>query len=116
MKKEIIDFKDFEVIYLIGQNAKENFDVIDESSEDDLWFHSKDESSCHVVALLPFNIVFEKNEKDMIIKHGALLCKINTNKLNNLKNVPIIYTEIKNITKTKQKGAVITQNTKTIII
>ena len=116
MKKEIIDFKDFDVIYLIGQNAKENFDVIDKGFEDDLWFHSKDKSSCHVVALLPFNIILEKFEKDMIIKQGALLCKTNTNKLNNLKNVPIIYTEIKNIKKTKQKGAVLTLNTKTIII
>lgn len=116
MKKEVIDFEDFEITYYIGQNSRENFDVIDKGFEDDLWFHSKDESSCHVVALLPKDITFEKKEINMIIKEGALLCKMNTNKISNLSNVPIIYTEIKNLIKTKQKGTVLTQNTKTIIV
>jgi hypothetical protein len=43
------------------------------------------------------------------------LCKNNTNKLTSLSNVAIIYTQIKNITKTKTPGCVLTQNTKTIV-
>jgi predicted ribosome quality control (RQC) complex YloA/Tae2 family protein len=116
MKKEVIDFEDFEITYYIGQNSKENFDVIDKGFEDDLWFHSKNESSCHVVALLPTDLTLEKEEINMIIKEGATLCKMHTNKISNLKNIPIIYTEIKNITKTKEKGKVLTKNTKTIIV
>jgi predicted ribosome quality control (RQC) complex YloA/Tae2 family protein len=116
MKKEVIDFEDFEITYYIGQNSKDNFAVIDKGFEDDLWFHSKSESSCHVVALLPTDLTLEKKELDMIIKKGATLCKMHTNKISNLNNVPIIYTEIKNITKTKQNGTVLTKNTKTIVV
>ena len=49
-----------------------------------------------------------------IITAGALLCKNNTNKLKSLKNIEIIYTQIKNITKTKIPGCVETQNVKTV--
>ena len=112
MKQKIIYCKDLEVKFYIGQNSKDNFDVIDKGFEDDLWFHSKNNSSCHVVALLPHNI----SDKEMIIREGAILCKMNTNKLKNIKNVPIIYTEIKNVIKTKQIGMVLTKDTKTIII
>ena len=47
-----------------------------------------------------------------IIKKGSLLCKQNTNKLYEEKNVEIIYTLIKNITKTDKVGSVIANNTK----
>lgn len=116
MKKEIIDFEDFEITFLIGQNAKDNFDVIDKADKDDIWFHSKGVSSCHVVALLPKDLTLEKKELNQIIKEGALLCKMSTNKISNLNNVPIIYTEIKNVTKTKEKGTVLTKNTKIIVV
>ena len=42
------------------------------------------------------------------------ICKNNTNKLKSLKNIEIIYTQIKNITKTKIPGCVETQNVKTV--
>ena len=101
---------------LAGQNSNENNDAIDECEENDLWFHSKDGSSGHVVALLPADFVLEKKDYDMIIKEGAIFCKENTAKIRNLNKVHIIYTEIKNITKTKEKGKVFTKNTKTIIV
>lgn len=50
-----------------------------------------------------------------ITKQGALLCKQNS-KYRSDKNVSIIYTQIKNITKTNIIGTVITTNTKTIQI
>jgi hypothetical protein len=43
------------------------------------------------------------------------LCKNNTNKLKQLKNVEIIYTKLENVTKTNTPGCVLTQNTKTIV-
>ena len=115
MKTETIFIQalDREILFYIGKNQKENFAVIDMGSEQDLWFHAKDESSCHVVCDLPDDI--NKKELQSIIKTGALLCKINTNKLKSLSNVAITYTQIKNITKTKTPGCVLTQNTKTIV-
>ena len=102
-----------EILFHIGKNQNENFKVIDMGSEDDLWFHAKDESSCHVVCEIPDDI--DKKELQYIIKAGALLCKSNTDKLKSLSNVIITYTQIKNITKTKTLGCVLTQNTKTIV-
>jgi predicted ribosome quality control (RQC) complex YloA/Tae2 family protein len=101
-----------EITFYIGKNKNENFEVIDNASLDDLWFHAKDESSCHVVCTMSDDI--NKKELKYIIKVGALLCKNNTNKLKNISNVDIIYTEIKNVTKTSIPGCVTTQNTKTI--
>jgi predicted ribosome quality control (RQC) complex YloA/Tae2 family protein len=102
-----------EVIFHIGKKQSENFEVIDAGKEDDLWFHAKNESSCHVVCELPEDI--NKKELKYIITAGALLCKNNTNKLKILQNVEIIYTQIKNITKTNVEGCVLTNNTKTVI-
>lgn len=104
------------ITYLIGQNAKDNFTVIDQASENDLWFHAKKESSCHVIALVGHLTIQNKEDEKEIIKHGAFLCKQNTTKLANGKKTDIIYTEIKNIRKTKTPGLVTTQNTQTISV
>jgi len=102
-----------EIIFHIGKNKDDNFEVIDNGNPDDIWFHAKDISSCHVVCEVTEDI----NKKDLryIIKAGALLCKNNTNKLKGQKNVEVIYTEIKNVTKTSIPGCVTTENTKTIV-
>ena len=94
MKTEIILIQGLkrEVTFYIGKTQSENFEVIDKGSPDDLWFHAKDVSSCHVVCEVPENL--NKKELAYIIKTGALLCKNNTNKLKGLKNVEIIYTKI----------------------
>ena len=114
MKTEniFIDALKREVSFYIGKNQNENFTIIDKASLDDLWFHEKDESSCHVVCQIPDNM--DKKDLRYVIKIGALLCKNNTNKLKSLKNVEIIYTKIKNITKTDVEGCVVAENTKTI--
>ena len=115
MKEESIFIQalDREILFYIGKSQKENFAVIDMGSENDLWFHAKDITSCHVVCLLSDTDI-DKKDLRYIIKTGALLCKNNTNKLKSMKNVEIIYTQIKNITKTKIPGCVETQNVKTV--
>ena len=102
--------------YLIGQNAKDNFAVIDEGFEDDLWFHAKLFSSCHVVCLLPNEIELTEKEKKGVIRKGAELCKEHTNKLKLIEKVAINYTEIKNVTKTKTPGLVNIVKMNTIIV
>jgi predicted ribosome quality control (RQC) complex YloA/Tae2 family protein len=102
-----------EIVFHIGKSQNKNFDVIDKVSNDDLWFHAKDISSCHVVCEIPDDI--DKKDLRYIIKMGALLCKNNTNKLKTLQNVRIIYTRIKNVTKTDVAGCVIAKDTKIFI-
>ena len=91
--------------FKIGQNAQDNFDIIDESNPNDLWFHLYGESSCHVVASIDPEVKLDKKQKRQIITQGALLCKQNT-KYKSSKHVNIIYSEIKNIEKTETVGKV----------
>ena len=118
MKLEEIYFDSLErkITFYIGKNAKENFQIIDKGEPDDLWFHIKDISSCHVIACIASIQDLEKEELKEIIERGALLCKENTFKVASLHNVSIIYTYLKNVTKTKTIGCVLTKNTKTIIV
>jgi predicted ribosome quality control (RQC) complex YloA/Tae2 family protein len=114
MKEEIIDFDGMQAVYYIGTSAEDNFNVISRGEPNDLWFHVNGVSSCHVVMKLD-NMVDKKTTRTLI-KKGALLCKQHTRKLASQKNVEIVYTQIKNITKTKVAGCVMTQNTKTICV
>jgi predicted ribosome quality control (RQC) complex YloA/Tae2 family protein len=118
MITEVVYFPnlDMEITYYIGKNKNENFSVIDMGNPEDFWFHAKDISSCHVVAIIPENESFDKKELLTIIKKGASLCKENTLKLNSYSNIEIIYTKLKNVIKTKTPGCVNISNTKTIVI
>jgi len=104
-----------EIPYLVGSNAQDNFDIIDESDSIDIWFHIEGQSSCHVVAKMPQDIKLNKKQKLQIIKQGALICKQNS-KYKSLHDVPIVYTQIVNITKKDKIGQVETQNSKIIAI
>jgi len=97
----------------IGRFAQENWNLIDESNENDLWFHLDDISSPHVI-LKTNNINKNKISKN-VIKACAIYCK-QYSKLKSNNNVSVIYTEIKNITKTNIVGSVITTNIKKIMI
>lgn len=112
-KKIYIQNLDEEFTYTIGKNANDNFTLIDNSQEDDFWFHLKDQSSSHVVVKMDKN--YKKKELSYILKQGAILCKQHS-KQKNLQGVPIIYTKIKNVTKTEIPGSVIIKNEKTINI
>lgn len=116
MKTEILYLQGLNkvITFYIGKNQNENFEVINKGNLNDLWFHANDISSCHVIASVPDNI----NKKDIryIIKAGALLCKKNTNKLKNIKNVKITYTTVNNIELTNVEGKVNIKNEKIITI
>lgn len=112
MKSETFVLDDGEkIVFHIGQNAKDNFQIIDNSEPDDIWFHIKDISSCHIVAQI--SKYYDTESMQTIIELGSALCKQNTRKLNSLKSrVDVIYTEIKNVKKTKTLGQVETKNTR----
>ena len=90
------------IIYKLGQNANENFELIDDAIElnhDYWWFHLKDYPSGHC-------IIFNTEISNNMIIFAANLVK-QYSKLKTSKKVSIIYTQIKNIIKTKTIGQVI---------
>jgi predicted ribosome quality control (RQC) complex YloA/Tae2 family protein len=117
MKFEDIFFKNFNsaIRYSVGNNASENFSIIDCSKDSDIWFHVKDYASCHVVASIPEELKLTKKDLRYIIKQGAVLCK-KYSKYSNVKDLTIIYTTISNVQKTNVIGSVLTNNIKTIYI
>lgn len=121
MKTQEIFFPNLQiaVLFYIGENAQDNFDIIDMGKETDFWFHAKNVSSCHVVAILPDEHQINKIKKQKmhtIIHQGGLLCKQHTSKIRNQSKVELIYTKLKNVVKTDTIGQVMTTNTKEIII
>ena len=120
------------VVYKIGKDAQNNFELIDKADQNDIWFHLKDVSSCHVIACLKniqyttsddelpnfYDINFDtldKKEKQQIITQGALLCK-QYSKLKSAKNVNIVYAKIEDVYKTDVPGSVFTYKSKVIVV
>lgn len=113
MKSEIVFIQplNLEVEFIIGRSKEENHNAIDLGTENDIWFHANEMSSCHVIGLInkceqQHSKIFNKKDLKYIIKQGAILCKKYTNKAKNEKNFEVVYTEIKYLEKTKIPGQV----------
>jgi predicted ribosome quality control (RQC) complex YloA/Tae2 family protein len=94
-------------IYKLGRNAVENFELIDNSYPEDWWFHLEDFPSGHCVISSIKNELFECSN-EMKIFAGNLI--IQYSKAKNINKVKIIFTQIKNLVKTKTVGQVIVKN------
>ena len=101
--------------YRVGQNAKENFDLIDDSEADDIWFHISQVSSCHVVASIPADKQYDKHTLKKIAVQGAVICK-QFSKYKSEREIHVIYTKIQNLIKSSTIGAVSVEEYKTIVI
>ena len=91
-----------EIIYKLGRNAKENFILIDEAydiNDNYWWFHINDCPSGHC-------IIFTEDITSNMISIAANIVK-QYSKLKDQKKVKIIYTQIKNVEKTKTIGQVL---------
>ena len=97
-----------------GETAQENWDLIDASGQNDIWFHVEGHPSCHLV-LIVNDANKKKDPHKSVINYCAALCKEGS-KLKNGKNIKIIYTAIKNVKKADKPGAVTTKNTKELKI
>lgn len=115
IENRLISALNQEIEFKVGQNANDNFNIIDSSNPNDLWFHLSGESSSHVIACLPANKKLDKKQKRQIITQGALLCKQHS-KHKSLSKTTIIYTDIQNVEKTDIPGSVNVTNQKTISI
>ncbi len=97
----MIEVIDSDIKFKLGRNAKENFQLIDEATiinDNYWWFHLEDHQSGHCI------VHTENIEKSIIVFAGNLVKQYS--KLKNEKKVKIIYTQIKNVQKTKTMGQV----------
>jgi predicted ribosome quality control (RQC) complex YloA/Tae2 family protein len=113
--KEVDEIYTQKVKIKYGKNAKENWNLIDESSSDDLWFHIDDYPSTHV--LLEYNLD-EEDRIEEYIEKAVQLCVEKTPKIKSyipkIKSVKVIYTKVENIKKGKSVGEVIILNHKLV--
>ena len=102
MKTFNIDINKINYTLRLGENAKENHNIIDYSDPDDWWFHLNDYPSGHC-------IVESSIINDELIIYASNLVKINSKYKNN-KNIKVKYIQVKHIKKTKNPGKVILLN------
>lgn len=102
-------------VFYVGQNAQENFDIIDASKSHDLWFHIEAAPSCHVIAELDDPQKYNKKQLHKIAVQGAVLCK-QYSRFCSDKNVVIIYCPISCVEKQDMIGSVSVNKYKKIII
>lgn len=112
MKEEIFQHRSSEYIIWIGENKHDNFEMIDQSSTTDIWFHVESIPSCHVILKTSEKM---RNIPNQVIKRCAYLCKLNS-KTRNQPVSRIMYTTIDNIRKTNVVGTVEVNKYKTIDI
>lgn len=98
---------------LIGENAADNWNIIDKADQNDIWFHLENKPSCHVLLCMDNKNIKEISKQTL--KHCAILCK-NGSKFGSHQNIGVIYTQRKNIKKGEDIGSVITKKTLRIII
>lgn len=108
------------IIYYIGNNAIENWELLDLSKQINnkyIWFHLNSFPSCYVIMYTTLNNLetnySENDVKDYLI-YGAQLCKQNS-KYKNYNNLKILYTTLDKLTKTKNVGEVNISGKKNLI-
>jgi len=100
MKEEIY----MDVTYRIGTSAKDNWDIIDNSEDEWLWFHLDDLPSPHVIINSSLKDLKKKNNHLHLLKYAAILCKQNSKYKS--EKVDIIWTQVSNLKKTSITGEV----------
>lgn len=105
-----------DIKYVIGQNAKENYNILDQAYKincDYIWFHLNSFPSCFVIMYSTLYELKPNNINDYL-NYGAYLCKQNT-KYRNLADLKICYTQLKKLKKTNKIGEIIISGKRNII-
>ena len=104
------------IYFFIGQNAKENWDILDNSikiNENFIWFHLNSFPSPYIIMHSTITDISKDDLQD-ILYYAANLCKDNS-KYKNLKDLKICYTSLKKLEKTTKIGEIIIKGKKNII-
>ncbi len=133
MKEYPVKITDRSFIIQVGENARENWELIDYADKFDLWFHLDNVPSGHVVIkeilTKKIHVVIKNDIKDDIkndikndffgyphelIHMACLYCKAQSKYKNN--KTTVIYTTIANVKKEKNIGSVSIKNSKYVIL
>ena len=99
------------ITFYIGKSPAGNDEIRTLASDEDLWFHIDEDSSAHIIAIIPVNI--DKKQLQYIVTQGAVLCKeISPKYKNSTIPVNILYARVKNVQKTEKIGTVLVNNGK----
>jgi len=91
--------------YYLGQSARENWELLDTYKKDNpnfVWFHLNSFASPYVIMM---SSIDDLNNLNQYIEYGANLCK-EYSKYKFLKDIKIMYTSIKKLSKTDKLGEV----------
>jgi predicted ribosome quality control (RQC) complex YloA/Tae2 family protein len=111
MKTELFDYNGVEYLFSIGKNKEDNFKILDDAKQTDIWFHLENEPSCHVILTNDDKI---NDIPKQVIKKGAYFCKINSKSKQKVCNV--MYSPVQNVEKTNIIGRVIVSRYWTISV
>ncbi len=107
------EYNGYNVYY--GRNAKENWELIDNSEENDIWFHIDDYPSSHVI----LEVSDDKDISSDIYEYCCKLCvertpKVKIKSVSHVSHVKVIYTNCGNIRKGKIVGEVYIKDVKLV--
>jgi predicted ribosome quality control (RQC) complex YloA/Tae2 family protein len=96
----------------IGTNKTENWQLLDNSNETNIWFHVFNSSSGYVI--LHTEEAINKIPKN-VIRRCAHLCKIRSTS-RNMKKCPVMYSQVRNVSKGKHVGEATVTSWKTVSV
>ena len=106
------------VEYVIGENDNDNWKIIDNAEGRQIWMHLKDFPSPHIIIKKDIDDLRLEAELNGLssfhnyLNYGARICKQKASpKYRCMRNLTVIYTEVKNITKGRKPGEVFTKET-----
>ena len=91
----------------VGSNAAENWKMLDESSDNNIFFHLKSFPSCYVI------IECEEDPSIETINEAVKICKSNT-KYKNMRDIKVDYTFCNNVKRGEIIGEVIYKSNKQV--
>ena len=100
-----------ELNIFIGESAQDNFHIINQARQYDLWFHVKNVASCHVILQLPTS---KSKISKQTLNRCKELCIENSLKAND--DSDVIYSTIKHIKKGEKLGSVYTKGSRTVTL
>ena len=92
------DLDDGAITCVLGETAKENWSIIDNSEGDFTWMHLNSFPSGHI-------IIQSEEINNNILFNAANLCRQNT-KYRNIPHLKVCYTKVSNLRKGEKPGSV----------
>lgn len=90
-------------VFFVGQNASENWKLLDESEPDDLFVHAAGAPSCYVIVVSRsrHNINFSIED----IRYACTLCKSHSsNALKTKEQIEVMYVPVRDVRKGRMVG------------